>query len=347
MTIRRVLIAYTPRPPILEYLRRAFARRGVEVITCPAHNTAFDRFVIHPLNKQAHNLRLLPKSRSLFEDHPKTHKNHRSELLRTAIRQHDPDLVIVVRGIDYHPWALEGARRSCLWWVEADERLEEPFAELPRFDHMFCINRVGAQMAHERGFDNVSYLPHAVDPDAFRPIPEVRKDLDFCFVGIWSRERERHLAAALELTRSGAIYGPRWFKRTWKKPAYWGVVRGGYIAGEPLVRLYNRAKVVINVSLWGLEGGKARSGLNMRVFEVPACGAVLLTDSSRETAEIMTPGEHLETFSDLEDFQRKLAHLLQDKDARTRIGDAGRHHVLAHASYDQTVQRILDVFDTP
>ena len=55
-------------------------------LTMDDENTLFDRFVIHRANKLAHNLRLLPKSRNLFEDHPKSHINYRSARLRSAIR---------------------------------------------------------------------------------------------------------------------------------------------------------------------------------------------------------------------------------------------------------------------
>src|SRR2546421_11547547 len=109
--LRHVLIAYTSRPPIIEYLRAAFGRRGVEV--SPVHadeNTWFDRWVIHRANKLAHNFRLLSKSRNLFEDHPLSHMNFRSAQLRSAVAARKPDLVFVIRGLGFRPWSLQGAR---------------------------------------------------------------------------------------------------------------------------------------------------------------------------------------------------------------------------------------------
>jgi hypothetical protein len=66
--LRSVLIAFASRPPIIDYLKAAFARRGIEVKAVFADdNTWFDRFVIHRLNKLAHNFRVIPKSRNFLK----------------------------------------------------------------------------------------------------------------------------------------------------------------------------------------------------------------------------------------------------------------------------------------
>src|SRR4051812_46922635 len=106
--LRRIVIAYTSRPPIIDYLAAAFARRGIETRPVFAdENTWFDRFVIHRVNKLAHSFRIIPKSRNLFEDHPRSHMNFRSARLRAAIEAHDPDLVFLIRGLGFRPWAIE------------------------------------------------------------------------------------------------------------------------------------------------------------------------------------------------------------------------------------------------
>src|SRR5918999_1288713 len=183
--LRRVLIAYTSWPPIISYLQAAFARRGIEAKAFYAdQNTWFDRFVIHRVNKLAHNFRIIPKSRNLFEDHPWSHMNYRSARLREAIAASNP------------------------------ERVQEALSETPWFDHFFFINSSSVEAARRAGFTHASYLPHAVDATIFRPLPGVERDLDFCFVGLWSEKRQRFLEAALELTENGAVYGPKWYVKT-------------------------------------------------------------------------------------------------------------------------------------
>jgi spore maturation protein CgeB len=345
-TLRRILVAYTSRPPIAEYLSAAFARRGIEArIVHADENTWFDRFVIHRVNKLAHSFRLLPKSRNLFEDHPRSHMNYRSARLRSAIRDYDPDLLFVIRGLGYRPWAFDGARVKFAWWVESDERVDEALAEVPAFDHYFFINSASVDVARRAGHRHTSYLSHAVDPAVFRPLAGVTKDLDWCFVGSWSPLRHQFLDAALELSPKGAIFGSKWYRKTLYDRRFTRIVKGRYIAGEPLLQLYNRSKVIINITEWGRGGGSRRSGMTMRVFEVPATGSFLLTDESVETALTVTSGQHVETFSDIHDFRTKLRFYLSNAPARERIAAQGRQHVCAHCSYDHMVNTILAAYE--
>ena len=65
--LKRALIVYSSRPPIADYLKAALNAMGIEAACLYADkNTLFDRYVIHHVNKTAHNLRLLPKDRCLF-----------------------------------------------------------------------------------------------------------------------------------------------------------------------------------------------------------------------------------------------------------------------------------------
>lgn len=346
MTLRRVLVAYTSRPPIIEYLRSAFARRGIEVRGVYAdENTWFDRFVIHRANKLAHNFRIIPKSRNLFDDHPLSHMNYRSRRLHEAIAAWDPDLVFLIRGLGFRKWALEGARTKFGWWVEADERVAEALGEAPWYDRYFFINSSSVEAAKAAGYGHAAYLPHAVDPTVFRPLPDVTKDLDFCFVGLWSRKRQQYIEAALDVTRNGAVYGPKWLRKTFRNPRLRRIVKGRYIGGGALVQLYNRTKVVINVTEWGAAAGAKRSGMTMRLFEVPATRTLLLTDSSADIHLAIEPGRHVATFEDLEEFRRKLAFYLAHAEERERIGEEGLQHVRTSSTYDAMAERLISAYE--
>lgn len=345
MTLRRILVAYTSRPPIIQYLRAAFARRGIEVRGLHADdNTWFDRWVIHRTNKLAHNFRIIAKSRNLFEDHPLSHMNYRSRRLRDTIAEWDPDLVFLIRGLGFRPWALEGARTKFGWWVEADERVGEALTEAAWYDRYFFINSSSVQAARAAGYSHAAYLPHAVDPSVFRPLPHVRKDLDFCFVGLWSPKRQKYIEAALAVSSNGAVYGPKWRRKTPRHRGLRGVVKGTYIGGERLVELYNRTKVVINVTEWGAGSGAQRSGMTMRLFEVPATRTLLLTDSSTDIGLAIRPGEHVATFTDVDDFREKFRFYVGDATARERIALQGFDHVRTHCTYDAMAENLLRAY---
>ena len=78
--------------------------------------------------------------------------------------------------------------------------------------------------------------------------------------------------------------------------------------GEELVGLYNKTKIALNISQWDTA---SLSGLNLRIFDIPACGAFLLTDYSDALAEYFKPGEEIETFKDIAELKDKLSYYLK------------------------------------
>ena len=344
MTPSRVLIAFTSRPPIIRYLTKAFGRLGVEVDFIESDdNTLFDRYLIHRINKLAHSLRLLPKSQHLFRDHPLAHINYRNRKMREKIESFRPDLVLVVRGLHFDAEFLQGPMKFA-WWVEGEERVGEALVEADIYDWYYFISESCVETARQRGYQRTSFLHHSVDADEFRKLDKVRKDFDYCFVGNWSSKRQEYIDAAFSVSSSGAIYGAKWRRKNLARPHLWPLLKGSYIAGEKLNELYNRSKVVINITNWGKGEASARSGMTMRVLEVPATGSLLLTDSSREIERILIPGEHLVTFEGIDDFRDKLARYLANDPEREAIATRGMRWVRSHYSYDQIAAQVIDTY---
>jgi spore maturation protein CgeB len=344
MAPSRVLVAFTSRPPIIRYLTKAFNRLGVETDFIESNdNTLFDRYVIHRINKLAHSLRLLPKSRHLFRDHPLAHINYRNRKIQEKIRSFRPDVVLVVRGLHFDPDFIQGPMKFA-WWVEGEERVHEALREAHAYDWYFFISESCVGAAREQGYDQASFLHHSVDADEFRRVKDIRKDLDFCFVGNWSPKRQEYIDAAFAVTSSGAIYGAKWRRKNLAHPRLWPLLKGSYIAGEELNALYNRSRVVINITNWGNGEAQARSGMTMRILEVPATGSLLLTDSSREIERILVPGEHLVTFDGIQDFREKLARYLANDQEREAIAARGMQWVRSRYSYDQIALQVIDTY---
>lgn len=342
----RVLIVwYCPQPPLGTSLAGAFERLGAatRVFHSWQCNTLYDRFIIHTINHQAHNLRLIPKSVDLFAGHPKSHKEWRSrELLRLA-RDFQPDLVIIAGVQRFKEEVLRELRESStlfLWFTESEKRFPEITWELPYYHQIYLISSDCLERAQHAGFANVSLLPHAVDPSLFRPL-ELPQTLDWCFVGQWHQRRQQYVEGLARVSNNFVIYGTRWRKHNYFRPSLFWRIRGTGIWGEELVRLYNRTRVVINISVWGDEaqGGK---GVNMRLLEVPACGACLLTDYARDAAMLLTPGEEFVSAANLEEMQDKLAELLADPEKRRGIARAGHDQAIKIRTYDDLVQQLIN-----
>ena len=342
---KKILIVYSTRPPIIADLAEAFARLGIDTDYVLADETHwFDRWIIRRVNKQLHNFRILPKNRVLFAQHPLAHQNFRSNKLAAKIVTYQPDLVFLVRGINFNHEVLAQAPKLFGWWIEREERTGEALREAKFFDWYFFMGRASVEQARQAGFENVSYQSHVVNPARFRRLPDCTPKYDVCFVGNWSKHRQRHLEAILEVTPNVAIYGRKWRRNNLMNPRLLSAVKGAWIDGEALNTLYNQSRVVFNATNWGAGPGKARSGMNMRIFEVPASGAFLLTDESREMDEFLIPGEHIGTYGNLAELQSSLRRYLADSGERQRVAEKGYQHVRKNFTYDAFAGQIVNVW---
>lgn len=348
MLPRKVLIAYSSRPPIIEYLTRSFGKLGITAYGFYSdRNTLFDSYIIHPINKTVHNLRILPKSKSLFSNHRLNHINYRSSELLKAVKELSPDLVFIVRGIRFREDILDEIRKKSAvfeWWIEREERMEEAFFEVSRVDHYFFMNSSCVDEGRKRGLENISLLHHSVDTEAFYPIA-CPKRYDWCLVGKCSSRRMAFVERAMNVSSNAAIWGPGWLKKKPLNRFLQKVVKGSYIEGADLVRLYNETKVVLNVTNWGLGEGEKRSGMNMRVLEVPACRACLLTDGSRDLKNVVVSGRHVMVYEGLDDFENKLISLLKEDSEKESIASEGYNHVISNYTYDNLTRMIIERYD--
>ncbi len=101
--------------------------------------------------------------------------------------------------------------------------------------------------------------------------------------------------------------------------------------------VYNHARVNLNIHGWFGRG----SAMNLRVFEVPAAGAFLLTDWVAEIDSAYRDGEHIACYRDVSELRKKLAYFLEHEDIRKRIAASGRTHFLAHHSYEARARELL------
>jgi spore maturation protein CgeB len=329
---------------VVPAIAAALERRGVatrKFYALPT-NTLYDRFIIHTINHQAHNLRLVPKSVDLFAGHPKSHKEYRSQKLVDLVREFRPELIILTRGLNFKLEALKELREIGVifcWFIESETRLAEFEPELPHYDHTYFFSTHGVKWAQKLGYQNVSLLQHAVDTASFRPLPEASL-YDWCFVGQWHLRRQEYVEGLSKVSRNFVVYGTRWRKHLYRQPYLWLRVKGAGIWGENLVRLYNQTRVVINVSVWG-EENRVAQGVNLRLLEVPACRTCLLTDYTSDADRLLIPGKHFVAAANLAEMQEKLAELLADADKRRAIAQAGYARASQIRTYDDLVAQVL------
>lgn len=183
------------------------------------------------------------------------------------------------------------------------------------FDYAFSAQRDFVAALRRAGHPRAYWLPLACDPAIHRR-HDLPRRYDIGFVGATGRgyERRRRL-----LERLARRYAVNEYRRAYTP--------------EEMARVYSESRLVFNCSL--------RQEVNMRVFEGPATGSLLLTDRiDNGLSDLVVDGQHVVLYDD--DLLLDLAEqYLRDEAARERVAEQGRAHMYAHHTYDHRADLIL------
>lgn len=133
-----------------------------------------------------------------------------------------------------------------------------------------------------------------------------------------------------------------WGDAGWKAlGTAWQGLAGHRVA---LSQIYSAAQVNVDI------GRVYQSDiLTMRVFDVLACGGLLVTQDSPTLREHFTPGEHLLVASDPDEMAAQVAWALAHPTQARLIAQAGQAHVLAHHTTSMRLDEMLApaIWETP
>lgn len=299
-----------------------------------------DRYLFRPVNKFLWNLGL--RQVDVSKGSAWNNQNYRQAQLERAVAEFRPDLLFIIRGHGpdgtflCHLKRQYNITKTIGWWVKGPQWIDMMQAEAVFYDHYFCI--------HTEGYgenDRIIAFPAlAVDDVLYGRVEAgqgkaVKREI--VFVGGWTEDRQRTLAQIVDLPL--AVYGQRWRKKNLLNPKMLVRIKKGGIWGEDLVRLYNSAKIALNISRWDTS---RFTGLNLRVIDIPACGAFLLTDYSEGLREYFEPGLDIETFRDGFELRDKLKFYLAHDEQRERIARNGYEKVRKIGTYREKMKQLLD-----
>jgi spore maturation protein CgeB len=183
------------------------------------------------------------------------------------------------------------------------------------------------------------YLPFAVDAELFHPrsfaeglhCDACNLNHDVVFVATYTRVRCAEVAAIRK--HQVAIWGNNW-------PRKWRALSGQHRAhspvwGKAVGDIYARAPISLNVL-----NAENLGGPNMRTFEVPGSGGVMLARYSAEQDEFFPENEAALYYRSPAEIDDKIELLLRDPDLRARI----RHNAVrlaAEQTYDVRAAHVL------
>lgn len=173
------------------------------------------------------------------------------------------------------------------------------------------------------------------------------RDLDLIYIGnCYSSKMDRlailkkRFGSRLQIHGSGWAYGGyvgmlRWLNG---KPAIWSKISA--ISAEQRTALYYRTKIGINMHL---SGRLAETG-NMRMYEVPAHGMMLLCDKASLNAHeiIFADGKEAVFYDSIQDAIEKIEYYLAHDREREEIARAGFERVARDYDGETNFKKLLD-----
>lgn len=256
-----------------------------------------------------------------------------NRLLLKRTRRFAPALLLAIKPLRLFAETLTAIRaqgiETAAYWIDDPLDFDRSWPLAGRFDHYFTNDESSLSRYADHGL-SVHHLASAVNLAHFTPLP-LPIVYPISFIGTHSPYRQGILER-MELPVH--VFGPGWDK-----------AKGGNLIvhppvyGQLTVKTYRQSAVNLNIHNWQGQG----SAMNLRLFEVLACGSLLLSDFVTEAAQHFDDGKHLLFWRNESELRQQAVRYAADIEAGRAIGEAGRKHVQSHHSYHQRAKQLLAV----
>ncbi|MBU0694084.1 MAG: glycosyltransferase [Candidatus Omnitrophica bacterium] len=182
-----------------------------------------------------------------------------------------------------------------------DTHLKKPYKKIKQqashFDFIFCAQREGKYRLRKETKADIQWIPVACDPEIHKKL-DIPKRYDIGFVGRDAKKfaRGRHLSLLKEKYPNSFI-GEADFRK--------------------IEEIYSASKIGFNSSI--------ANDINMRIFEIMACGCFLLTNYTRNNGfdELFKDKKHLVTYKNDKELIELIEYYLDNNKERERIAEEG------------------------
>ncbi len=186
------------------------------------------------------------------------------------------------------------------------------------------------------------YFRIGFDPRALARVGEARRDLEVVFIGSLSPSPRwqdnallNHAAGRLPLDIWGTG-ADEWPRRSALRRRY-----RGEAWGIEMLRLLGRTRIAIN------RHGRVAENYanNMRLYEATGMGALLLTESKVNLAELFEVGREVVVYHDERELVERASFYLEHEDERATIAAAGQQRTLGEHTYAHRMRELVEIIE--
>jgi len=219
------------------------------------------------------------------------------------------------------------------WDADGGPGYERNVKYVPYLDTLFESEQQYCD-TNSLGFRKMVHLPFCANPEVHRNFFQQRENKIY-FCGSWTAERDPIITALSDFPL--VLKGWRWENLS-KKGKKFEIVNGTVDIHQQ-VKDYNRYAMVINKHQ---SVNNHFAALNMRTFEAPACGALLLNDWRGGLSDYFTEGEEIAVYRSVEQLGELCESLLSDSKNTARMAGNGYERTIREHTYRQRMKTVID-----
>lgn len=275
-----------------------------------------------------------------------------NKLLRVA-NTYKPDFFLEAGGWNILPSTLDSLKKkhikTILWTNDPPFDFKPIMNSAPYYDYIFTQGTEAYEIFEKLKIKNLHWMPFACDPKIHKPVTisdteRVMYGCDVSFVGSgWPGLNNRRIGLLESLAEFNlGIWGPGWHNLSVTSPIK-SFVRGGQTKPDEWIKIYSASKISFCSHHHDPSGKVPCYQASPRVFEVMACGTMLMCDDQPDVRRLFMDGEHLVIYRDIDELREKVSYYLEHEDERKRIAENGMREVLEKHTFTYRVKAILDI----
>jgi spore maturation protein CgeB len=280
-----------------------------------------------------------------------------NESLLEAAREARPDLVLAFKAPFMEPETIHQLRRDHGALV-TNYYPDNPYCGVPwnprktsaqrrdLVDVLSHYDRVwtwepGLASRLERDRVKASYLPFALDDQVFKPLaargaecPECGQPHSVVFVGQHSDKRGAHVSAIKK--HSVALWGARWSRES-RAFANRHQIHSGSAFGSRCAQVYGGASISLNIV-----DDLNMPGHNMRTFEIPGSGGVMVAAYTKEQDDLFPEGMAAAYYREPGEIDAIISSLLDEPSTLDRMRTEAMRLAKAHTYVERSKAILRD-----
>lgn len=269
-------------------------------------------------------------------------KNDRvhAEKISAQVKAFEPDIILLV-SVFFIPLEfleelsqIKGHALLCGWDGDCATDLESSKSYAGLLDCLFIANH-GCVARNQTFCKKVMLLNLGVNSRMFMD-RKVKRENKMYFCARYNYERANTLVGAA-IVLPIIIKGNGWKGICRKHPNT--KLKSSSANLHTLIKDYNRYWFYFNM----IQTENGSGGLNMRNFEVPACGGLLVNNHEPYIEEIVDIENEMICFKTPEEMNDKLMRCLRDPGHARRLAKNGQRRVLAKHTYAQRMKELLSL----